>query len=84
MDEDNAAVIHALGQIEEALGDARAAAATYARGVSANPTDAHLLQSLARLEAQVVICTRRDSCTSEASGPIRKIITSNAVGGERD
>ena len=52
LDEDNAAVIHALGQIEETLGDARAAAATYARGLSANPTDAHLLQSLARLEAQ--------------------------------
>ena len=69
----------ALGQIEEALGDARAAA-TYARGVSANPTDAHLLQSLARLRRKVVICTRRDSCTSEASRPIRKIITSDTRG----
>ena len=52
IDEGNAAVIHAQGQIEEMLGNVSAAVAVYSFGSSLHPRDAYLLQSWARLEAK--------------------------------
>ena len=53
LDENNAAVAHAQGQIEETLDNFPAAIAAYRRGLEANPNDAYLLQSWGRIEAKM-------------------------------